>query len=557
MKADHIIRLFFLGISLLGYIRFAGKWIRVEFALGFTFSAIPACLVLFGILNLLPEAAVLIFIGGLLCFILRVKDNTSLKNLVNPGFIFLIAGGLGLAVLLYGSRFVDQDNFDHWATVIQVLIRKNRLPNYLESFIPHKTYPVGAACWIYYWMFITGIRAEYFQIFTQSFLILAMTVSFFPLAKSFFGELIAAVVSVMLICGNQNLTSLQVDNILPLAALSAVCFSLYYKNDLKNNYKWLSAWLIFIPTVKNSGILFDIFVLLMVMPRIKIRRTAALASAGGLTILLWQKHADLVFTDASKSKHALSLTNYRTVLGEKTKDDILLISRKVLDREFSLNNRFIYLLILVVLLFLIFSLVRSEKCSSARKLCVYSVFCYCIHETGLWAVYLVSMPLREATVLAHFNRYQRTAIVFSAGILLLVALILLAEKCFSVPVKLTAALICFLMLENGIHPYTRYLHRQNSSELKTRAYYDRLISDSHIPDGSRILIFTDDGEDEHNIFNAYTRYYFAPKKIAHETPESKPSMNNYDYIFVLTDSEKAKAYVSENAPSENVTVLMR
>ena len=557
MKIDHIIRLILLGFSLLGYIRFAGKWIRPEFSVGFIFSAIPACLFFSGILNLMPEAAVLIFIGGLVCFVLCLKDHSSLKNLFNPGFIFLIAGGFGLAVLLYGSRFVDQDNFDHWATVVQVLIRKQRLPNYLDTYLPHKTYPTGAACWIYFWMFITGIRSEYFQMFSQSFLILAMTISFFPLAKNLFAELIAAVVCVMLICGNQALTSLQVDNILSMAALSAICFSVYYKNDLKNNYKWLSAWLIFIPAVKNSGILFDIFVLLMVMPRIRIRRTAALASAAGLTVLLWQKHADLVFTDASKSKHAMSLINYRTVLGEKTKEDIFLISRKVLDREFSLNNHFIYLLILAVLLVIIFTLVRSKKSLSACKLCVYSVLCYCIHEAGLLAVYLVSMPLREAIILSHFNRYQRTAVVFSAGVLLLAVLNLLEEKRISLPIRWIAGVICCLILSAGIHPYSQYLHRQNSSALKTRSYYDQLIANSHIPEGSRILVFTDDGEDVHNIFDAYTRYYFAPSRVNHKTPESNPSMDNYDYIFVLTDSKKAKAYVTENAPSENLIVLMR
>ena len=92
-----------LMISSMGYILFLTKKMRVEFAVGFTFAAIPGCLFLAGILNLLPEAAILLCMMGLVCLALSIRDRVPLKNLSSFGSVFLAVGGMGLFMSFTGE----------------------------------------------------------------------------------------------------------------------------------------------------------------------------------------------------------------------------------------------------------------------------------------------------------------------------------------------------------------------------------------------------------------------------------------------------------------------
>ena len=79
MSGMHIIRIVLLVISTTGYILFLTKKIQVEFAVGVTFAAISVSLFLAGILNRLPEAAILLFFGGFICL-----DKPSILGNVLP-----------------------------------------------------------------------------------------------------------------------------------------------------------------------------------------------------------------------------------------------------------------------------------------------------------------------------------------------------------------------------------------------------------------------------------------------------------------------------------------
>lgn len=554
-----LFRGFLLFVSILGYILFLSKMIRVEFAVSFICAAIPGCLFFAGILNLLPEAALLLFAGGLLCFVLSIRKHIPLTNLICFGALFLLISGAGLFYVLYGSRFANQDIFDHWGTVIRILVNTNRFPDYLIKYLPHKTYTTGTACWIYYWLYISGTRAEWVQIFAQNVLFLGMAVSLFPLARRRIDKILTAAAVIMMLCGNQELFSIQVDNILAITALSAISFGVYYREELQKKNGWLSSWCVFLPATKSSGLLFAFFVILLVFPWIRAKRAGLLALVTGCTVLLWSKHTDLVFTDAAMAKHAVSISNYRAVLGEKSRDDIINICRMVLEQELSLQNPFFFLLLLGVLLTGICYYMHSEESRLPGKLAVYSIFCYVIHELGLLGTYLVSMPLREALVLAHYTRYQKTAVVFCAGLLLMAFLLLIKEEADPVRNRksVAAMIICSLLLFRGIRPHMEYFQRQRPETLQEREYYDQVISGYEIPDGCRIMTFTAAGEDPHNYFNALTRYYFAPASVHHCSPETVDSLDLYDYILVLTESEEARNFVKKNIQSDQVTIIMK
>ena len=563
MKIIHIIRMILLALSTMGYILFLTKKMRVEFAVGFTFAAIPGCLFLAGILNLLPETALLLFILGFVCLGLSIRDHIPLKNLISFGSIFLAVGGIALFYILYGGKFADQDIFDHWGTVIRVLIRYNRFPTYLKKNISHKTYPTGTACWIYYWLFISGMRAEYIQIFAQNLLFLGMAVSLFPLCSKPVTKLLTAAVCIMMLCGNRELYSIQVDNILAITAISAVSFGIYYRSSLNKKSAWIIAWCVFLAAAKNSGLLFVFFILLLLFPWLHWKKAGILACITGITAILWSKHTQLVFTNALTAKHTMSIENYQTVLGQKSRDDIITIYRMFRDREILLKgasyNKYIWLLILAVLLIIICFFLRSEESRLARRLGFYSILCYCIHETGLLMVYFASMPLKEALNLSHYSRYQKTAVVFSAGILLIAVLILLKKESGFVRNLLStaAALICCLFFKFGINPNWNYLMGQNPRRLAERNYFDQVIAQYNIPDNKMIMTYTDSGEDPHNYFNALCRYYFFPAKIQHAVPETVNNLDSWDYILVLTESEEARRIITEGVQSDQVTVVIK
>ena len=69
--------------------------------------------------------------------------------------------------------------------------------------------------------------------------------------------------------------------------------------------------------------------------------------------------------------------------------------------------------------------------------------------------------------------------------------------------------------------------------------------------------FTGNGEDPLHYYKAFTRYYFAPSRNNHITPETFTSWDQYDYIFVLTDNDEARRFVTDNAPADMLTIVMK
>ena len=557
-----IIRMFLSLISFCGYILYFSKKIWIEFAAGFVCSSITGVLFLSGILNLLPQAAVLVFIGGLICLAICIKNGVHPKDSLTFGIIFLIISGILLFFQVYGSRFVNYDTFIHWGATARVMIRENRFPNQLDKFIGHKTYPVGTACWIYYWMFISGNFAEHFQIFVQNFLFLCMSVSLFPLCRNLISKLLTAVVIIMLMCGNQDLFSLQVDNILMITTLSAIAFIVYFRNELKDKYLWLSPWCVFLVSVKSSGLLFVFFIFIMLVPRIGIKKACLPAGISAITYVLWIIHTELVFKNAAAAKHSVSLTWYKRALGEKNYDDIVYIFQKFMTRELAYYNRFNFIIILAGLMLAVYFIcrfklhIRMNRLS--LKLCNYAVIFYLLHEVGLFAVYVFSMPLSEATGLASYPRYHAAAVLLSSGILLIAGQFMIEDIiAFRRNLGISAVLILFIFLLGAVWPNINYLRRQDPETLSKRNYYEEVTSQIQIPDNKRIMNFTGNGEDPLHYCKAFTVYYFAPSRNNHITPETFTSWDQYDYIFVLTDNDEARHFVEDNAPADMLTIVMK
>ena len=131
------------------------------------------------------------------------------------------------------------------------------------------------------------------------------------------------------ICGFDQLL---VDTLLPITAISAIAFCVYYRNTILSKSVYLIPWLIYLTTQKNSGLFFAFFIIALVVILAKQRKNGMITLASkkwGIiatitavpltTLLLWQKHIAYVIPNGLESKHAMSMTNYIQIFNGKTR----------------------------------------------------------------------------------------------------------------------------------------------------------------------------------------------------------------------------------------------
>ena len=174
-----IIRLLILVISFYGYIQTVQKKVKLEFSIGIIFSAIGSTMFLAGILNIMKEAAILICLFGIVLAIQSVYKREKIQSIICTGTIFFLVTCVFFAFLLYGNKFLDYDNFSHWALVEKTLLSKNRFPNFMDSNIMFQSYPPGSASYIYYISKITGIHSEWMQMYAQTTLMSGSLINLF------------------------------------------------------------------------------------------------------------------------------------------------------------------------------------------------------------------------------------------------------------------------------------------------------------------------------------------------------------------------------------------
>ena len=154
-----------------------------------------------------------------------------MQGIICIGTIFFLVICVFFAFLLYGNKFLDYDNFSHWALVEKTLLSKNRFPNFMDSNIMFQSYPPGSASYIYYVCKITGIHSEWMQMYAQTTLMSGILISLFAFSNKWQNKLLMCVGSVILLAGNTRLDSLLVDSLLAITALGGMAFCIYYRNE--------------------------------------------------------------------------------------------------------------------------------------------------------------------------------------------------------------------------------------------------------------------------------------------------------------------------------------
>lgn len=568
-----------LWLSLFGYCLFIKKeGIDSAFAPAITVSVIGVSLFFAGILNILPYAVILLLLGGYVCAVIAnpFKDKTLFgkRDFVSFG-IFSVLSFL-FAIRVYGTTLTNYDAFSHWLTVVKELLITNQLPNFESGQIMFQSYPTGTAGFIYFICKILGRSGDGMVLFAQSILVAACITVFAAFVKkvNFFTVISAAAAMLYCIVANSfsdtPIAEMLVDTLVSLVAVAALAVIIYYKDNLIFAALASLPMQIFLVAVKNSGIImlaFNVFLLvfLSVMQDKKEKskfsfiRFVKLGLISGAipaaSLFIWNRHVAYVFTSGNSSKHSMSLENYANVLGEKNMAEIKEILLIYLKRFFSFNNSVVLLLIIGAVLlggWLLRRYIINESGKTELLVFLGTLFSYLGFMAILAGMYLVSMPYNESVVLASYDRYEKTVVIYMIAAIVIYLLWLgsrFKDKEGDRFVYVTTAIaICAILLTESANIPKLFIktdHYQGSQ----REHIENVKAEYNLPEGESYFLYgssvTGDGDYTYYL----GKYIFWSPQVNAGGPDTindkKAYMQDYHYLIVLERDEHIDALLKE------------
>ena len=420
-----IIKLFLFCISTLGsfeWIRIISKdKVNIYFLPSLTIAVQITFLFLAGVLNLLPEGVIILYIAGFAGIIISIYKNKNLsfiKDYLNVGYTVLFLIMCIILIYVKGKIFTGYDNFSHWALVVKRMLEVDRYPNFQDTLITFQEYPLGSSSYIYFFAKLIS-TSESVQMLAQTYMIGASLLPLFAFAKKNKASISIVLISFInfILVYNICVTDLLVDTLLPIVGASGVLFAFVHcKKDCEKMELCLSSfYMIELVQIKNSGIFFTILIALLILKYMRMNKqyvySCLSVAAPFISLMLWQKHCNYVFVAAATSKHTMTIDNYRAVFGDKTMEDIHTICISMLKYVIMWKDVWVAIIISGALGVLIWFFKRNLG-KEFRKLILFSIGVYVIYQMGMLAMYLFSMPIDEALVLASIERYIKTILMF-------------------------------------------------------------------------------------------------------------------------------------------------
>lgn len=450
-------RLIIFILSIIGYAFYIEKRtkIQVEFLPIISIAFITSMLFIGGILNILPLMTLCLFILGLFFLIKELYEMAKNKEVIDtvlkyitPGIIIFSISLIYFVIVLKDQRLFHYDNFSHWAIMVKNMVIYDRLPNFENVTISFNSYPPGSALFIYYFMKIVGI-SEGRAIIGQLFIILSSLLTLFSFTsyplfssrkdkqnnfKNIFMNIAVTLVCLYLLNGPSPIRDLLVDNLIIVIGVAMFAIIYFYMYSPYKIYISIALLGALLTLVKNSGLFFVIFALVFYSYSLLLyikRKDKSIISflkkdykllapfvSPLIVNYLWNRHVSMVFSSDWIGKHTMSLTNYIATYNEK---DAELISKITMSFVSTIYNNYfseILVILSLIILFTIYSVVINKTVD--RRLFIVgiaSITTFILYSLGLWAMYLVSMPIGEALTLAGHGRYMSTIMNYIMGII--------------------------------------------------------------------------------------------------------------------------------------------
>lgn len=498
-----------------------------------------------GMENILQEMTLIIWGAGVYLAYCSIRKKESPFLLLSPGVIFFLVGSVVFLYIIYGTKLDAYDDFSHWGTAAKVLARYDRFPNATNTSISFTSYPLGTASFIYYVTKVVGISSEWIQCYAQAILILGMAVSFFAFATGIFSIIAAVGISVFLMASNMPLTCLHVDTLLPLVAIAAFAFCIYYKDELSQKNWYLLPYAIFLISIKNSGIVFVVFLYLYIAYHFLKSDTHlfSLLCSVFITVAVlwfWQKHVKLVYADGMMGRHSLSITYCATIFNIKSKSDILFTIQQFLKATFSLSNTFFYLVAAGLVILLLSERIWKFDTFLLKQILGFTVVFYCIYQLGLLGMYLFNMP-PDSDTLPSYDRYHDSMIIFSTGLFSICMLSAISQIRINrsplvtqIMLAVASVVIVFYVTSPHMVYYTR-----DVAPGEDRQAIDTLIENYHIERDRRYFVLVSDGRQDSGYLWYMLQYLLNPQELEICSPASMENwledhcFKHYDYFILF------------------------
>ncbi len=545
------IRLIVLCASMFGYMRYFSRKIAPELSIGFTFVSIGSVMFVAGLLNVLPETAILVCLGGLVCLAWTLVKEKRKLTLSLGGAFFLMMCAI-LVARLWGCHFIHLDNFTHWGLAVRHMLTKDRFPNFTDSYIRFQSYPLGAGALIYYFAKISGIHAEWFQMLAHWACAAAMFAGFLGLAKNTPAKVLGFIGPMLLLCVDNNFDQLLVDSALAFVGLGAASFCVYYGRELKQKGFYVIPWLTFLITVKNSGALFVLFVVFLVFLWGGWKKGLAALVAPFAFLLLWNRHVAYVYESGMMAQHSMSIDNFKRMLMNKRAGSVRTIITKMAQEVFSLANPYLAVFLLsLAACVLVWVLLKKER--TVRTLLIYGVVCYLLYQVGMTGMYIFTMSEKEAVRLASYPRYHGTILIFSTGVMVM-AMLLLSERIRDIKngrkwTTACCAACALAIVVSGMPKYSQYF-RTNNEEAVTRAEYrqtlETLVSGYGVePEAKYYVLIDQDSKDMGFIYNMINCLMLADDVQVRKLDQiySNEEIDACDYMLGFGKDKEIGAYI--------------
>lgn len=504
------VKLLLLLASLWGYMLLIGKkGMEIAFAPALTVSGIGIAMFLAGILNVMPQTAAVIFLGGLLLlgYGLKTWGKPDTHTLAVLSFFSLFVFVLG--ILYRNVVFVGPDDFSHWALTVKNLLMNDRLPRQ-GDIIYYQNYPTGSAGFVYFVCKILG-HSEPNMLRGQAIIILSSLCFLWANVKrryAFSGVLIT-LFSLFLILSLGGVRNMLVDLILTLLGTTAFLLLVYYRRDVKKASFGCCILLSYLAVVKNSSFF---FIVLHALPALYFARAAAKAEGRRPsprtygTVLcfqaalpfaayyLWDRHVSYAFEAGNMTRHSLSLPYLMQTFSEKSLSDIWAIFVRFVYRTLQVGAEIPSFLVVLAVLFLGLLLhyrkTKTLRCPELWYL-MWGLITFGTYMLSLLGMYLFSMPYAEAIILGSYTRYVTTIATYLLCICFVHLLDQISTADTLPAVPAAAAGLTALSMLLSVLTYAPSLTRNIPFKSDAREILTQLREEYQIPGSSSYYIICD------------------------------------------------------------------
>lgn len=580
-------RLIIFFLSIYGWMAFCKDKLKVESECTpvIVFSGIGSAIFLAGILNIMNFAFGCIFAAGLFLTLSYILGNKKGERILRSGGLIVFSICLILLfVFLIDEKYYHYDNFSHWGIVIKNIYVDSAFPNFEDSLITYQSYPLGSASFIWYVCKAIGYSAGC-AMFAQCAMILSCAIPLFMFGKNiqcskkWYIYIYAGVVGFIGVSCGSNFANdpfnMLVDKLLASIAIAAFGMVYWYREELTKAIMCALPLLVFVVTVKNSGIMWVVAILIEIgffwfkhsgYNWKQFRLASLLLVVPMLFRFLWDKHVKLVFATGDTTAHAMSAENYSSILAEKTDADIEQIHALFLDKVFSVDNKIWILIGIFVVLLLVSRFLDKNifKKVNGMFILIYLIIIYAIYQVGNYMMYLVSMSLAEALNLAGYSRYVFTVEFFIWGAMSVTFLSIVSEiecKFRFVNLFVVGVGVILLFFKTDDICWIFQHNVPMSGRENSRVRMDEIIEKYQLEEGKKSLVYIGDPQDRDVGYRAYmlkhTLYSKDVLTVNASQLERLDSYAKFDYLIILERDDTVTEYLHELAlPVDEECIVM-